>query len=136
MQVRRQVFIGAERGVSLSGLIAVLAVMGVVAVLALKVVPSYAEYRTIKDAIVKAKAGGGSVREIQNAFDKHAEINDVSAIRGRDLIISRESGDTEISFAYEKRIPLVGNVTLLIDYAGTTDPAGVVAAKPDAGVAN
>lgn len=136
MQVRKQVFIGAERGVSLSGLIAVLLVAGVVAVLALKVVPSYAEYRTIKDAIVKAKTSGGSVREIQSSFDKHAEINDVSAIRGRDLIISRESGDTEISFAYEKRIPLVGNVTLLIDYAGTTDPAGAVAAKPDAAMVN
>jgi hypothetical protein len=35
----------------------------------------------------------------------------------------------QVSFAYEKRIPLAGNVSLLIDFAGTTDPSGVVAAS-------
>ena len=46
-------------------------------------------------------------------------------VRGSDLVVSKDSGRTEIGFAYEKRIPLFGNVSLLIDYAGTTDPSGV-----------
>jgi Tfp pilus assembly protein PilE len=131
MQTEKQHFINAQRGVSLSGLIFVLAIVGVLAVFALKVVPTYAEYSAIKGAIVKAKATGGTVREMQQSFDKNAEINNVSAISGRDLVISRDSGEPEISFAYEKRIPLAGNVSLLIDYAGTTDKSGMVAAKPD-----
>jgi Tfp pilus assembly protein PilE len=131
MQTGKQHFINAQRGVSLSGLIFVLAIVGVLAVFALKVVPTYAEYSAIKGAIVKAKATGGTVREMQQSFDKNAEINNVSAISGHDLVISRDSGEPEISFAYEKRIPLAGNVSLLIDYAGTTDKSGMVAAKPD-----
>jgi hypothetical protein len=43
------------------------------------------------------------------------------------------TASAEVSFAYEKRIPLAGNVSLLIDFAGTTDPSGVVAAKAEAG---
>jgi len=125
--------IGAESGVSLSGLIVVLAVLGALALVAIKSVPAFFEYRAVKDSIVKAKAeaGSGSVREIQQAFDKNAGVNDVSAISGRDLVITRDSGTTEISFAYEKRVPLAGNVSLLFDFAGTTDPSGVVAAKAE-----
>jgi Tfp pilus assembly protein PilE len=126
---RKQHFINAEHGVSLSGLILVLVVIGLVAVLALKVTPSYLEYRAIKSAIVKAKADGGSVAEMQRSFNKAAEINSISTIRGSDLVISKDSGEPEISFAYEKRIALFGNLSLLIDYQATTDKSGVVAAQ-------
>jgi type II secretory pathway pseudopilin PulG len=126
---RKHYVVGAERGVSLTGLIAVLAVLGVLAVLALKVVPTWAEYRSIQDGIEKAKANGGTVREMLSAFDKNASINNVTAVRGRDLVITRDGGETEISFAYEKRVPLAGNVSLVIDYAGTTDPSGVVPSR-------
>jgi hypothetical protein len=132
---RKQYFINAERGVSLSGLIVVLAVAGLVAVLALKVSPSFIEYRAIKSAIVKAKAEGGSVAEMQSSFDKAADINSISSIRGKDLVISKDSGEPEISFAYEKRIGLYGNVSLVIDYEGTTDKSGVAAAQTAASAA-
>jgi hypothetical protein len=125
--------IGAESGVSLSGLIVVLVVLGALALVAIKVTPAFIEYRAVKNAIVKAKAdaGSGTVREIQQAFDKNAGVNDVSSISGRDLVITRDGGSAEISFAYEKRVPLAGNVSLLLDFTGTTDPSGVVAAKAD-----
>jgi len=120
---------GREAGISLTGLIFVLAVLGVAAVFAMKLVPTYTEYSAIKDAIARAKEAGGTVREMQVAFDKNAGINNVTAIDGSDLVITRDNGTPEISFAYEKRVPLMGNVSLVIDYAGTTDPSGAVAAK-------
>ncbi|MFC0250392.1 DUF4845 domain-containing protein [Massilia consociata] len=128
-QTHAQPAFGRQAGVSLTGLILVLAVLGVAAVFALKLVPTYTEYSAIKDAIVRAKEAGGTPREMQVAFDKNAGINNVTAVRGRDLTFTREDGEVQISFAYEKRVPLVGNVSLLIDYAGTTDPSGVVAAQ-------
>jgi len=133
MQVRKQFSINAERGVSLSGLIGALVVIGVVAVFAMKVVPSYVEHSSIKTAIAKAKAEGGSVGEMQRIFDKAAEINNISSVSGRDLVIGKENGQTEISYAYEKRVPLVGNVSLVIDFAGSTAPGGVSTATASAG---
>jgi type II secretory pathway pseudopilin PulG len=123
---------GREAGVSLSGLIVVLVVLGAVALVAMKVFPAWAEYRSIKNAIVQAKAAGNGNREMQQAFERNAEINNITAISSRDLVITRDNGQAEVSFAYEKRIPLAGNVSLLIDFAGTTDPSGQVAAKAEA----
>ena len=125
----RQAGMGREAGVSLSGLIVVLVVLGTLALVAMKVFPAWAEYRSIKNAIVQAKAAGGGTREMQQAFERNAEINNITAINSRDLMITRDSGEPQVSFAYEKRIPLAGNVSLLLDFAGTTDPSGEVPAK-------
>lgn len=129
MREHKQVGLERQRGISLTGLILVLMVLGLFAVLAIKIVPSWLEYRSVQDGIVRAKAAGGSTAEMQQAFDKFAEINNVEAVRGRDLVISRDGASPEISFAYEKRIPLTGKATLVIDYDGTTEASGVVAAK-------
>lgn len=114
-----------QRGISLVGLIVLLAVVGFGAVLALKIVPTYTEYRAIQNAIVSAKAGGGTVLQMQKAFDASATVGYISAISGKDLIISRsENGETDISFAYEKKIPLVGPASLLLEYEGSTAKHG------------
>ena len=85
-------FLKSQRGVSLSGLIFVLAIIGVLAMLAMKVLPSVGEYRAIKNAIVTAKATNGTVREMQLSFDKAAEIDSISSINGKDLIITKDNG--------------------------------------------
>jgi type II secretory pathway pseudopilin PulG len=122
---------GKEGGFSLSGLIVVLVVLGFLAVMAMKIFPAWAEYRSIKNSIVAAKAAGSGTRDIQQAFARNAEINNITSISPKDLVITRENGQAEVSFAYEKRIPVAGNVSLLIDFAGTTDPSGEVAAKAE-----
>ena len=116
-----------QRGVSLSGLIGVLIVFAAVAIFGMKVAPSVLEFRSIKDGIAAAKATNGSVREMQLSFDKNADINGVTSIKGRDLIISKENGVPEISFSYQKWISLGGPVSLVIDYEGTTNLNGDVA---------
>ncbi|MET0320849.1 MAG: DUF4845 domain-containing protein, partial [Duganella sp.] len=82
MQTQRQ------DGVSLVGLILVLAVLGFIAVLALKILPTYTEYRAVKNAIVSAKAAGGnSAPDIRKAFDASATTGYITAINGSDLVI-------------------------------------------------
>ncbi|MDN4038514.1 DUF4845 domain-containing protein [Massilia sp. YIM B02443] len=120
-----------QRGISITGLIVALAVLGVVGIFALRLIPAYVEYNAIKKAIGQAKQAGGTVRDMQAAFDRNADINNVEAITGRDLVITRDGEQPEISFSYEKRLPLAGNVSLLIDFAGTTDPSGTVATADD-----
>lgn len=50
--MRKQILI-RQSGVSLTGLILVLAVLGVAAVFALKLVPTYSEYSAIKDSTLR-----------------------------------------------------------------------------------
>jgi Tfp pilus assembly protein PilE len=128
--MNRFVPLRVQRGISLTGLIVVIAILGVVGIFAAKVLPTYSEYVAIKHAIETAKATGGGVREIQSSFNKAVEVSDITSITAKDLVVSKETGETEISFAYEKKIPIAGNTSLLIEYSGTTAKNGVVAEKP------
>ena len=127
MQVSNFVFPKSQRGISLTGLIFVLAVLGVVGVFAMKVFPTYLEYKSSKDAIALAKATNGTPMEMRQSFNKSADINSIESISGKDLVISKESGDTELSFAYQKKIPMFANVSLLIDYEASTARKAAVA---------
>jgi type II secretory pathway pseudopilin PulG len=112
--------IQTQHGLSLISLIFVMAIVGLIAVLGLKVVPTFTEYLSIKKLIVSAKGFGTSAREIQIAFDKGASVAYVESISGKDLEFSKNNNEIEVSFAYQKKIPLVGPVSLLIDYEGST----------------
>ena len=115
----------SQRGLSLVGLIFVLAIVAMIAVLGMKVVPTAVEYSSIRKAIVSAKASGTSVREIQSAFDRQASTGYIDAISGQDLEIFKVGNEIEVSFAYQKKIPLFGPASLLLEYAGTTAKTAV-----------
>lgn len=111
-----------QRGVALSGLIFWGIVLALAAVLGMKVLPTYLEYfKILKGAkATVAKAGPEStVVDIRKTFDRFAEI-DMLDFKSTDLDISKDGGRIVIEFAYEKRIPLFSNVSLLIDYKGST----------------
>ena len=127
MQVSRK----SQQGISLSGLIFVLVVLGLVGVFLMRTVPSVLEYRAVIRSIGVAKASGGTVQEMRTSFDKNADVAYITSVAGRDLIFTRDNGQVDISFAYEKRLPIAGNVSLVIDYTGTTDPSGKVAEAPE-----
>ncbi|SFF94766.1 protein of unknown function [Duganella sp. CF458] len=114
-----------ERGISLIGLIIVIAILGCVGLVAAQVLPTFLEYRTIMNAIEHAKKdGGGSAKGIIDSYNKSVEVGYITSLKSNELIIERLGGETEISFAYEKKIPLVGPASLLLEYEGTTAKAG------------
>jgi hypothetical protein len=111
-----------QRGVALSGLLFWSIVLVLVAVLGMKVVPTYLEYsKILKDAkATVAKMGPDStVSDVRTTFDRFAEI-DMLEFSSKQLDVSKDGGRIVIEFAYEKRIPLFWNVSLLIDYKGST----------------
>lgn len=110
----------SQRGISLVGLIVVLALLGMLGLLAMQIVPAYSEYRAVSAAIVKAKAVGGTPQEIRSAFDRAAEAGYITSISGRDLAIERVDGEQQVSFAYDRKIHLVGPASLLLEYSGST----------------
>jgi hypothetical protein len=109
-----------QAGVSLGGLLIILAFIGMGAILALKVTPTVTEYFSIKKAITSLKVTSTTVADIRASFDKQAEVNYVESITGKDLEILKNGEEFEVSFAYQKKIGLVGPVSLLIDYAGSS----------------
>ncbi|HSA90369.1 MAG TPA: DUF4845 domain-containing protein [Burkholderiales bacterium] len=106
-----------QQGLSLLGLIAVLFVAVVVALFAMKVVPSFLEYRSAKLAIEAIAPTAQNPAEARRAFENRAAIDDINTISPKDLEITREGNQLVIGFAYRKEVPLFGPVGLYIDYA-------------------
>jgi hypothetical protein len=109
-----------QRGLSIIGLIFIgLIVVGLLTI-GFKAVPAVIEYIAIERAVQKVRNEGSTVRDIQAAFDRHATIDDITSINSKDLDITKEGDQIVISYAYQKKIPIVDNVSLVIDFAGTT----------------
>ena len=112
-----------QQGVTLSGLLMSAFVVAMLALLGMKVVPEYMENRQITSAVKKVAEGAdasSSVAQIRAAFDRQANVDYISSVTGADLEITKEAGAVVVSYSYEKRVPLVANVSLLLDFTGSS----------------
>jgi Tfp pilus assembly major pilin PilA len=109
-----------QQGLSLIGFLFVAFVLVGLAILAMKIVPTYVEYASIKKAIASASAAGSTPKEIQNAFNRQRDAGYISSVSGQDLEITRTSSGYEVSVAYQKKIELFGPASLVIDYAASS----------------
>jgi len=109
----------AQRGLSMMGFLFVLVILALVAVLGMKIVPTVSEYSSIKKAITTAAASGTSVRDIEMSFDKQRDVNYIESVSGNDLEITKTADGFEVTVAYQKKIPLVGPASLVLDYVAS-----------------
>jgi hypothetical protein len=119
----------AERGLTLIGFIFIAALAGAALLVAFRAIPAVAEYYTVKkniNAIVKSgEARGGTVSDIRRAYDTRAAVDETPSIAGADLDVTKERGEVVIEFSYSRKVPLVGNVSLMFDFEGSTSPQAV-----------
>ncbi|MGB7501491.1 MAG: DUF4845 domain-containing protein [Azonexus sp.] len=111
-----------QRGVALSGLIFWGVIIAMVAVLGMKVVPTTVEYyKILKDvkATVNKVGPDATVADFRRTFDNFANIDQLD-FKPEQLDISKDGGKIVASFDYDKRIPLFANVSLLINYKGSS----------------
>ena len=111
-----------QRGVALSGLIFWGIVIALVAILGMKVAPTTIEYyKVLKDAKATVNKVGpdATVAEVRKTFDNFANIDSLD-FKAEQLDISKDGGKIVASFDYDKKIPLFANVSLVINYKGST----------------
>ena len=115
---------GAQRGVTLLGLLLWAIVIGILALVALRVLPTLNEYMTIQKAVDKVAAEDlSTVPEIRAAFERQKDIEySITSISSKDLKITKEDDKVVIRFAYDKEIELAAPVFLLIKYEGRSKP--------------
>lgn len=109
-----------QRGVSVLGMVVVGAVVALLVVLLAQLVPTLIEYQAVQKAVNRA-ATGTTVAEIRALFNKAASIDDISALSGNDLQISKDNNQVVVAFEYEREIHLFGPAYLVMRYAGRSD---------------
>lgn len=115
--IRRQL------GVTLSGAIVWMVILALGGLFAAKLMPSYLEYFAVKKMLTAMEESGetkGTVRDIRNAFDRRNTIEDVKALRGEDLEITKEAGEAVVTATWATKIPVTGNFSACLDFMVTT----------------
>jgi len=96
-----------------------MAVCAAVGLVAIQAFPSVLEYQAALKAINKASQGA-TVAEVRSIFDKAADIDAITALKGNDLEIAKEGDKVVVSFAYDKEFHLFGPAWLVLKYRGTS----------------
>jgi hypothetical protein len=114
-----------QHGVSLSGLIFWLALLGFTGLMAAKMLPSYLEYFSVKKifaAMNGANEFNQPVFDIRRAFDRRNAIEDVHSVSGQDLEISKTpGGETVVTATWSAKIPMVYNINACLDFFVTNE---------------
>ena len=102
---------------SLIGLLVWAIIIGFIGYVAVRVLPTVNEFLTMQRAVDRVAAESpATVGEVRKAFDKQKDIEySISSISGKDLEITKENEKLVIRFAYDKEIPIVEPVYLLIE---------------------
>lgn len=113
----------SQRGLSLIGTIIVGGLLAFVLFIALRSVPVFNEYLAIKRVVGRLSAdmvGGSTAADARRAFDRFAYTDDIVSITGADLRIAGSGPNAVIETAYERKVPIAGNVSLLFEFYVTS----------------
>lgn len=113
-----------QRGMSFIGIL-VLVVLGVSIILVVvKLAPAYIEFFSVKKIMSNLASDsafvGMSPSEIRASFDRRATIGYVTVVTGKDLDLSKESGQNVASVEYSQKIPLVLNISACLEFDAST----------------
>lgn len=114
-----------QQGATLLGMLIVGAFVVFVALIVMKVAPAYIEFMSVKKvlkAMQSESLGTMSNKEIKDSFEKRASVAYVDTVKGSDLVIEKTpDGSAVVSVSYEVVKPIVGNVSVLIDFSARSD---------------
>lgn len=109
-----------QRGLSFSGFIFGAFLLVLVSIVGLKLIPVYMQNGEI-NKLFAAIANDpdmqkASMRDIRASFTKRASIDSITAINAEDIQIDLSSGKPVLSASYAVKVPLVGNISLYIEF--------------------
>ena len=112
-------FGGRQRGMTVIGMLLLLIVIAFVALIAMKVVPMYIQYFTVKSTIESVRKepqiAQMSPTDIQNAIQKRFDIGYVDNITARDLKIRNDRGGRVLDLVYQDKRALFYGLSVVLE---------------------
>ncbi len=111
---------GMQRGLSLVGFMFGAFALVLVSILGLKLIPAYMQDAQIKNLFTTIandpEMQKASPRAIRDSYSRRASIDYVTAIKAEDIVIESGEGKPVLSASYSVKIPLVANVSLVLEF--------------------
>jgi len=116
-----------QQGLTLFKLLMVLVVVGAVGLIGLKLTPEYIEYWKIRSDVLAVAQEVNSkpdatVADVRRAFERRAEIDHIKGLSAADLDVSKEGNQIVVAFEYQRKVHLLKNISVLIDFEGSSAP--------------
>ena len=112
--------VSKQRGIGFVGFILIAVGIIFAAILGMKLVPPYihsAQIAQIFRTIANDPAmQGASIKDIKDSYSKRANIDYITDITAEDIDISNSDGKLSLSTSYSVKIPVAGNITLLLEF--------------------
>lgn len=120
-----------QQGFTFWGFVFTVGPIIVLALLVMLLFPAYTEYFTIKKAINRIgndpSFGTMTDGDIRTMMDRTMEIDQIHSIKSSDLVIQHsESKGSTVSVDYEVVVPLVANVSVLLEFSASTQNKNAV----------
>ena len=112
-----------QRGLGLFGFIFLFALIGFVALVLVKTVPLYMNQMTLKRDLhevantINANGADEDISEIRRDVEKRFDIDYISQIEAKDIMVRRTSKGVMMSYDYEARANLFSNIFIVIHFA-------------------
>ena len=113
---------GKVKGITLIGFVILLAIGGFFAYAAMRLIPVYTEYFGVLKAMDQERKEPGissrSLEEIRRdmAFKFNTQYVDETNVPPQSISLTRESGAATLRVNYERRVPFMYNVELLVTF--------------------
>jgi len=121
---RRPTMRNRQQGITLMGLIIGAFVLVFAALLAMKLLPPYLEYFSVKKALtgiaLETRGRGATAADVRRAFENRSAIDNISSVHPNTLEISKQGNDLLITASYRKEVPLFANIGVYIDFTAST----------------
>lgn len=118
--MKMKAFAGTQRGIGYFGFFMIAVGIIFTAILGMKLVPVYVHSAQIAQIFrsIASDPGmqGASISEIKESYNKRANINYITDITADDIEIEKGDGRLSLSASYAVKIPIAGNITLLLEF--------------------
>jgi hypothetical protein len=117
-----------QRGMTFLGIIVLVIVVGAWVYSGIRLVPKYLEYMRVAATLEKVRdeydANPGTTDfMLRKAVERHCDIEMVEIITSNDIEIRKEGGTFFMRAFYEDTVPLVANVSFLVEFDKTVEIA-------------
>ncbi len=117
-----------QKGLTLISIVFILVFIGSVVLLVLKIAPIYMNHNNVANAVEALKEMPEitkmSRREIEMTLLKRFNLNYVEDVTLDDVEIIKRPGYVKVSIAYEVVQPIVGNLSVLVEFDDSFEKGG------------
>ena len=108
-----------QHGLTIIGFLFVAAVVAIFVVVGARTVPAYIEYYSVQKSLEKSLNDAKdptSAIDVRRSFDRYLATDYIESVKASDLEITKEGNQTTASVAWTRILPLVGNVSLYLEF--------------------